>query len=72
MKMTKYELCDSCREICLFTSSEGIDISIEDFLDGNGYNQPLGYLMGNQMVLQCLQEDGGCSRCITLFELAIE
>jgi len=64
MKVTKYQLCSSCRKIRPVMSNGNLGTSIEDFLDSNGYNHPLGDVMGNQMVLLYLQENGSCSRCI--------
>jgi len=60
MKVTKHQLCSSCRKI----PTAKLDMSIEDFLDSVGYNHPLGYIMGNQMILLYLKGKGGCSRCI--------
>jgi hypothetical protein len=70
MKVTKYQLCSSCRKIRPVMSNGELGMSIEELLDSNGYNSPLGYTMGNQMALLYLQENGGCSSCISLFRCA--
>ena len=63
-RVSKYELCDSCRKIITPAG-----FTIEEFLEGKGYSDPnpLAYLYGNTIILQLLQQRGGCSKCINLF-----
>jgi hypothetical protein len=47
------------------------ETSIEEFIDSVGYNSPMGYIMGNHMILSDLEGNGGCSSCISLLKRAI-
>jgi len=64
-RVARYELCDSCRKIITPAG-----FTLGEFLDSKGYSgpDPRGYLYGNQVILQFLQQiGGGCSKCINLF-----
>ena len=69
MKISKYELCSSCRKISPVMSNGSTPASIEEMLDSPGYNQPGGDIIFNQIwILPSLQNFGGCSSCIRLVE----
>lgn len=68
MKVSKHDLCSSCRKIRpIMSGGKPASFIIEEFLDSPGYNMPMGEMMGNQMLLLHLQDNGGCSNCINLF-----
>gem|GEM_PF-3970643 len=46
--------------------------SCEDFLDSNGYNNGTGFIMMNHMLLSYLENNDGCSTCITLIKRATQ
>jgi len=49
------------------------DLSVEDFLDSKGYNNPMGgFIIGNHAVLCYLEENGGCSTCVSLLRRATQ
>ena len=70
MKISKYDLCDSCRKIRPRMDDGSLGPSIEDLLEGPGYAHPTGYTMLNHAILLYLQEDGGCPGCISLAKRA--
>jgi len=71
MKLKKNDLCNPCRKIHpIMGDGYSSNISIEEMLDGKGYSQGFGYVMMNHAILIYLKENGGCSRCISLFECA--
>jgi hypothetical protein len=67
MKLSKQDFCDTCREKQLHP-----DFTLEEFLDGKGYNMPTGYFMGNHMILVNFEKMGGCSSCINLLKKATQ
>ena len=70
MKISKTDLCNSCLKIRPRMNDGSLGMAIEDLLDSKGYNQPMGFFMGNHAILLYLQENGGCSSCINLFQRA--
>ena len=60
MRISKYDLCYSCREIRMTP-----DITIEDFLESKGYTHPVGYILMNRSVATFLEDDG-CQSCASL------
>jgi hypothetical protein len=47
--------------------------TMAEWLDSKGYNdQGFAYIMMNHFALTYLRNNGGCSRCINLFERAIQ
>ena len=72
-KITKSQLCYYCRMIHpIMGNGEPFDLSIENLLDGKGYNTGLGFHMLNLTILQYLQDNGGCPGCIALFKRATQ
>jgi len=72
MQVKSFELCSSCRQIRpIMGDGKPSDTSVEDLLNGNGYRNPVMRLMLNRMALQDLRGNGGCSKCIELFERAV-
>jgi len=70
-KISKYDLCEKCRQIRLIPAGEKLpELSAGGFLDGIGYNQPMGYIAGNMMLLSHLETKGGCTSCINLLRRA--
>jgi hypothetical protein len=45
---------------------------MEEILDSKGNNMPGGYIMINQAVLFYLEDNGGCSSCISLLKRATQ
>jgi len=75
MKITKSQLCYSCRNIhAIMDNGKPFESSIEELLDSKGYNGlgVFGYVFMNHAILRYLQDNGGCSSCIRLFELAVK
>jgi len=71
MKLLKYDLCSSCRKIQWRMNDGKLSgMTIEEFIRCEGYNSPLGYLVGNNAVLLYLVENGGCQSCVSLLKLA--
>ena len=69
MQISKYDLCDSCREIHWRQTNGMISsMSIGDFLDLPAYNT--AYAVLNNAVLEYLN-DGGCSSCKSLLRRAL-
>jgi len=64
MKVSKYDLCDSCRKLHPAGHKEH---TIEGLLDGEGYKKPLTVTLINSAIKGYLKEGGGCQRCISLF-----
>jgi len=73
MKISKYELCSSCRKIRpVMSDGNSSSYSIEEMLDSPGYNQPGSYVMFSlTFLLPYLQKYGGCNSCIKLVERSI-
>ncbi|GHV92597.1 hypothetical protein AGMMS50268_31000 [Spirochaetia bacterium] len=67
MKITKEQLCPSCRTLRHRNDDGSLGLSIEEWLDCNGYNMPNGHILLNSRILWYLEEDGGCERCKSLF-----
>ena len=69
MKISKYDLCSSCRQIQYLD-----DITLGGYLDGSGYNAPnlMALIMGNQLILHHLESKGGCKICINFVKRAIQ
>ncbi|MCL2284179.1 MAG: hypothetical protein FWC26_12755 [Fibromonadales bacterium] len=73
MKISKSDLCSSCRNIRpIMNDEKPSKYSNGEFLDSPGYNSPMGYTIGNEMVLLYLVENGGCPSCISLLKHAIQ
>lgn len=70
-KIIKNDLCDQCRKIHFVANDGSLMYSLDEWLDSKGYNSPMGFVMGNHAALFQLQKNGGCSRCIALFQRAI-
>jgi len=73
MRISKYDLCDACREIRPSTKDgNSSGLTAEELLDSQGYNDPGGYvyIMVNQGILLNLTNGGGCPRCISLLKRA--
>ena len=70
MKLSKYDLCKSCRRVQPLMSNGELGLSCEDFLDSKGYNNGAGFIMMNFMLLSYLENNDGCSACISLLKRA--
>jgi len=73
MKLSKNDLCSSCRQIRPRLYSANGDTRgkpLETLFDGKGYNEPMVGLV-NKMILQYLEDDGGCSECINTLRRAL-
>jgi len=75
VEISKYDLCDSCREIY---TGDG-NITIESFIDGELYqhlaNKPEYTAMVwkiHRGILEDLERYGGCSDCINLLSQATQ
>jgi len=72
MKLLKYDLCHKCRAIRpIMSDGKPSTISNEELLEGKGNNSGTGYLLVNRTLLFHLKENGGCEKCISLVERAI-
>ena len=67
-KISKHELCWSCRTIHPMMNDGPFEYSIEQILDSSGYE--VGYLTWNFEMVYYLENNGGCKRCIDLFKSA--
>jgi len=69
-KVEKDELCSSCLKVRPILNDESLGPSIEEWLDSKGYNNgnPASLLMMNLSAYTYLKMNGGCSKCINLFE----
>jgi hypothetical protein len=67
MKLSKYDVCDSCRGIRLSDGS-----TIGELFDSKGYNSPnpIGAMMLNLSILAGLEDKGGCPSCINVLRRA--
>lgn len=76
MRLTKYDLCSSCRNIYPMLNGENgpvrSDSSIGDFLDSPGYQHPTGYVIMNQAIKFYLEDNGGCYACKELLNRATD
>jgi len=72
MRVSKYDLCSSCREIRpIMNGGKPSDMTVGELLDSKG-NAGMGYFMINQMVLTYLEDDGGCPTCTNLLRQAVQ
>ena len=68
-QIANYELCNSCRKIRSVMNNGNPGPSIEEWLDSPGYRgNPFSHIMMNLTALVWLKANGGCSKCISLFE----
>jgi len=67
-KISKYDLCNSCRSLRPRMSDGSLGYSIEEMIDGKGYasTNSMAIYMINESILTYLKEDGGCSKCIDI------
>ena len=73
MKISKNDLCSKCRNIRpKLNSANGPTLGdpLEVLLESKGYDMPNGYMFINPAILTYLEEDGGCSSCISLLKRA--
>jgi hypothetical protein len=73
MKISKHDLCSSCREIRPTLNSSRGKVKgdpIEQILGYKGYSEPMGIAYLNFEILSHLKQHGGCPSCINLFRLA--
>jgi hypothetical protein len=71
MRISKNDLCASCRKIHPVTNDGTISsVSIENLLDGKPY-QSFAFGVINQAILIHLEGNGGCPSCISLLKRAI-
>jgi len=68
----KHQLCDQCRKVRPVMNDGKLGFSVEEMLESKGYQgSGMGYLMINHMVLNWLENNGGCPKCINIFKRAV-
>jgi ankyrin repeat protein len=74
MKISKHDLCSSCRKIrTVMGDGKPFKYLIEEILDGKRYNDSTAwYVIGHYMILTHLEQNGGCPSCINLLKSAIQ
>ena len=70
MKLTKSDLCGTCLNIRHRMSNGSLSLSIEEWLECQGYKTAFGVSDINNTILYYLQEDGGCNSCKTVLRNA--
>ena len=71
MRISKNDLCSDCLGIHpIMSDGKPSQHSIADLLDGEGYKNPMGYVLVNQGIKLYLEKNGGCSNCRKVMQRA--
>jgi len=70
-RLSTEQLCSSCLSIRPRMNDGSLGDSIETMLECVGYSKPEGPSIINDMILQWLEDNGGCSDCIRVLRNAV-
>ena len=63
MKLSTSDFCQSCLKIRC--GNDGGAGTVKELLLCSGYQDPRGFSFLNNTILYCLEDNGGCSSCLT-------
>jgi len=66
-RVSKVDLCDSCRKIRQRMNDGSFSDTVEELLECVGYKKPEGTFALNPTLLFFLEDNGGCNSCKNLF-----
>jgi hypothetical protein len=64
-RISTSDLCASCLSIRPKMSDGSSPTSVKEFLESVGYQKPEGPAFMNSIVLSWLEDNGGCTSCIS-------